>query len=671
MAAATGVITIEADDPEQAQTDQSEQAQKQIEDQDEGESAPPLLHPDPSRLISCVRAPCLKKQNTSGSTSPTLSHSPPAQVYSFTGFTTLCSATPKRQVHFDAAPPEAGLTHSGDRYDRRPIECTQGGSQNDLSLPPRGTCTLYTGEADDEACEEEDESEECKAKRLQGFAKWSRLKNGASLLGASNSFKTYLSSKKENEEQDSNACSTPVHGIRSFGKLAGQSGLASPERVSSHVNEDADEKESLSYDDLADGNASASCDDESDGEGRHEAFRKAVYAALSKDPNATPMPSPSVRPRWECVTSYFDPSSEGETAAQENVEDLPSLEQAELSADTPLPKEQEDCKVTTWTQNQADIGETTIPLTIKSVIGQLRSSAKCSPSLSLDGSSLTHRSSSPMSSRGSSDAWGSENGGGGHWSGSEHDAFDAAFGKGLTPTGLKRSNERSNSGSKSSKSASFDDTAASEVQEVPILTKEPLSLSNDSEHHDAEHTSSSSSGGGPGWMSSCCTSPEMTAMDGDYMTMPGATSSQLGSPQEKMIPMSSVQHLSPLLMERRHSIDSKVDAENGPLLRRSSKLLYQLSDHGISSEGNSPQVLSCDEDEVAKKPSCLFRCPKKSRKPRRTASSGDGKREEDCSDKPNRAVMPRSKSASATRTHLRKESAFHDQLDDEGALGGF
>lgn len=684
LAPPTDTINMDLLPTTMAKAKQPGALQTEAEEGEEGESNPPLLQPDPCRLMSCLRAPCLKKQNagwSSGSVSPTHSTTPPGSLpaLAMTGIKTLCSAAPKRQVHFDAAPPEAGLTYSGDRYDRRPIECTQGGSQSDLSLPPRGTCTLYTDEADDEACIDEDDEEENKQKRLQGFAKWAKLKNGASSwMGASSSLKS--KGKKESEEaialQESNSCSTPIHGIRAFGKLAGQSGLASPNITTSKMSPQEHKNKFTSDEDISEEIAFASGDEESESEDRHEAFRKAVYAALSKDPNATPMPSPSVRPRWECITSYFEPIEA--TEAEQQVPPTAELDKSNVSEDNetlssglPLSKEQEASKVANWTQDQANNGERGSSIPVKAIFGLTLPPPKCSPSLSLEGSSsLTNRSSSPMSSRcSSSDAWGSESGGG-HWSGSEVDAFDAAFSKGasVVSTSPRMTSRLDSEKEPTTPSSPNQNNTTPKAETVPTLAQGSPPGLHDSEPHDVEHTSSSSSGGGPGWMSSCCTSPEMAALDGEYLT------GQTMSAQDKSIgeKMTTLQNVVPLLLERRHSSDGKVDIDETPI-RRSSLHLYQLTNKDMisMSEGNTPHVLSCDEEETNHKtlPKSL-RCPIKKMKKARRTTSGDGKREDASSERGMKpAMLSRSKSTNSS-TH-KKASAFQSDFDDEGALGGF
>lgn len=709
-----------------------------LDDVDELDNLPPLLHPDPSRMISCLRAPCLKKQDglRSGSSSPLLNSADLAQPtpYSYKGIKTLCGSSPKRQVHFDAAPPEAGLTHSGERYDRRPIECTQGGSQADLSLPPRGKCPSYAGDADDEACEEDEEEEgENTGNRIGACAKWARLKNGGGLLaGMTSNLKEYnanLSKAEEDEKSAKNACSTPVHGIRAFGGLAGQSGLSlAEEKVTLNNDIETHRKqtlqacnkveeavkeigESLTRDDPIRErmlNDDAPYDEDFESEERHDAFRKAVFAALSKDPNATPMPSPSVRPRWECVTSYFAPDEEESNKEKVQMDEIETSAFAigevkavelvgneevkqDLSSGSPLSKEQEAKKVATWTEEQASHTELPSTSTFASKLGFTLTlpPPKGSPSTSVEGCNLTNLSSSPMSSRcSSSDAWGSE-GNGGQWSGSEHDAFDAAF--------MVNNNHKVLSNLPTESLAIPKGTLSPPLQEeitpIPLEKKIPQSISTatDSDHLDGEHTSSSSSGGnGAGWVSSCCTSPDMSPLDLHHTSIYGATSptSSFGSASLKIALM---QQLIPLDLQSDAAITHRNEAatikptEEVVTIPQAANMLLSLSNSGIStplSGYSSPQqIYSGDEDECSRRSLSPLRCPsKKTRKTKRTASGSDIREEVASEDgSPHRpSTSLRSKSMShapgmkrTPSSSLKKSSAFQSDLDDEGALGGF
>ncbi|EPQ26836.1 uncharacterized protein PFL1_05471 [Pseudozyma flocculosa PF-1] len=119
-------------------------------------------HLIPARPSICIRAPCLKRNRSSpvpaNATLDFAVDAPPHALEAHgpgspgpTGGTRSVSCSePPRHVHFDDSPPQQFSVHSGEKYDRRPIECTQGGSEYDMSLPPR--CTSYDGEDDaDEA----------------------------------------------------------------------------------------------------------------------------------------------------------------------------------------------------------------------------------------------------------------------------------------------------------------------------------------------------------------------------------------------------------------------------------------------------------------------------------------------------------------------------------------
>jgi hypothetical protein len=697
MDSSAATMGLDAEDPKIASDlDETEEEAEELD-----ESSPPLLHPDPSRMLTCVRAPCLKRITAStsvggsGSSSPLLGTSPlpVAMTYSYSGIKTLCSSPSKRQVHFDAAPPQAGLTHSGDNYDRRPIECTQGGSQLDLRLPPRTTCSLHEDEADDEACEEDDEDEESKDERLKGSARWARLKNGGSLLGGATSIKFGNSNDQKNDSEDTsvdpNVCSVPSRGIRAFGGLAGRSGLTNVTSQDQHddtltrSNEVDNEKEGIDSHDGA------------ELEQDEEAFRKAVYAALSKDPNATPMPSPSVRPRWECFTSYVDSSSNEDCkVVKKEGESLDDVPLAPLDDDQASslhsPTLADTSRVATWTLDQEVTNSNdAMPLMNQTPFSLTLPPPKDSPSLE-DGSSTTHHSSSPLSSRcSSSDAWSSVCGAG-VWSGSEHDAFDIAFSKSMpalvTPVAADQGNhsqfdspmDTPTSIVLPSTNGCISIPTARPIEEDSCLTI-PLAvelLPQETEHEQA--TSSSSSGGGPGWLSSCCTSPEVAAVDVNQVE--GKTFTvKVARYDSHSISTALMQHLAPLDLQQGIQKDS-VGLNASHSLQ--SVLLDGSHPQGIvslpTSGECSPRILSGDEEEANRKSSsCLFRSSsKKSRRARRT-TSGDGRSESPSTSDSSRAPMaPRSKSMSAANcptkrvSMLKKSSAFIDDFD-EGALGGF
>lgn len=581
------------------------------EDEDETMTEPlsSLLRP-----IACLRAPCLKKTSAvltavavagngassasesslSSPTSSSLSSSPDAQAQhhstatipfsSFAAPRSLAAAVPKRQVHFDAAPPEAGLTHSGDRYDRRPIECTQGGSAFDLSLPPRGALAQYAeSEASDDAGEvvggddggDNEEREEA-SKGLAGrMARWSKLKNGR-VIASSKSTDQGSSSMAHGATQPSsagendNACSVPVHGIRSFGGLAGRSGVAEEELTWSG-------RKSALRDD-----ASNDVDEDDEYEARDEAFRRAVSAALlSKSPNATPMPSPRVRPRWECVASYFESDAQCQGTALPATAPTASSEETTTATEPTLAPSKSDGSIEgSLSPTQMDIEptgtvslspSTSPPLVVTEKRNEVHGSAcqssankaedkpakeshvkvgSLEPPLpqskpeveqvkdaslssqesfsllpnspntaSMDGrssfgSGVSGRSSSasnlsgssPMSSRCSSNE---------AWSSSQShlstdDILVAAFSEAImSRPSLSTDNLRL---------ASLSPNASGSLCKIRQL---PTSLSGVEAEGDldADHercaTSSGSGSGGPEWLSSCCTSPELNPVDAD------------------------------------------------------------------------------------------------------------------------------------------------------------
>ncbi|PWN52079.1 hypothetical protein IE53DRAFT_20724 [Violaceomyces palustris] len=272
--------------------------------------ASPTYLVSPGRPSTCVRAPCLKRHTSaplaelrlatigaagalagaSISTSRDASHSPGSVLSSFAAPRSLSAALPKRHVHFDSAPPEAYFTHSSDRYDRRPIECTQGGSAFDLSLPPR--CTTYIlGEVDDaEETEENPIGGDREELYKEDSTGWACLKNGTlitsidSLVSLTDSDEVSVSKDWHNipspDTENASHCpdaqvSLPVHGFRSFG------GLCNRPNSMTATNEEREPSSS----DAADSNT-------------------------SKSPDATPMPSPSIKRTLES-NGHFFPLREG------------------------------------------------------------------------------------------------------------------------------------------------------------------------------------------------------------------------------------------------------------------------------------------------------------------------------------------------------------------------
>ncbi|UZJ52683.1 hypothetical protein CBS101457_002003 [Exobasidium rhododendri] len=717
----TSVITMESIDDSfisTTATEENDDAQSENDDLD----APPLLQPDPMQIVSCLRAPCLKRQaaaeaksrsslNILESASPSVGKTSPdeANSYIFTGIKAFFPAIPKRSVHFEVAPPEAGLTHSGDHYDRRPIECTQGGSQLDLRLPPRGTCPRYADDADDEACEDEDEDEESKQERLRGFARWARLKNGGSMLGGATGVKFDGTSGRRNSQEAPEGvtvCSVPVHGIRSFGGLAGKSCLT----PSVDVTNTGDEEDSIESrnSDSVDSNSMATLEnhdqvDDSEPDDENDSFRKAVYATLSKDPNATPMPSPKIRPRWESLTSYFDTEKESSSPKEcdslQSVAEQPARKASEIgdmeltSSSTlcsSLTTEQEDSRVATWTENQAvSIIEEKLPLAPVLAFTLASPSAKSSNLVSpedngdFNGTATTtstpsHNFSSPMSSRCSSfDAW-SSGGIGETWNRSEQEAIDAAFSKHAT---VPSSSAIDETATPKLVPSALADLNAEEGKNLSHRRSSPdtqtLEEADRLHHQELDHeqaTSSSSSGGGPGWMSSCCTSPEVEAIDLSHtMTVDGALVTGVLL-NDHSVKGAYLQRLVPLDLQ----INEKDNRVEKLFLEPSTRYANLLDRRGIretvsspTSGETSPQILSADEEDTCHKVSDFFRCSsKKNRKTRRAASSPDE------FNRPN--LTPRSKSMSSTSSLsprrvplVKKTSAFNSELDDEGALGGF
>lgn len=298
-------------------------------------------HLIPARTTTCVRAPCLKRQVSNPISSISTDFSAvrmQAHISDRVASNPLPSsfAAPRtlalhdsRHVHFAEAPPEEFFVASGASYDRRPIKCTQGGSDLDMSLPPR--CTSYDG---DDSVDDDSPSTAQALDALEpadepapdvGFFQdpkldnWACIKNGtanaavgyqprqqqsglmasgkslhfsalsssqhASALASAdfNSNEPSLQTQSQQAEQSaaSQKVSLPVHGFRSFGGL--QNSLA-PEvtAVATTVKQQVAQSPQTTP----------------------PAMRK-----LS--PDATPMPSPSLHKSLGAFTSvgYFGESS--------------------------------------------------------------------------------------------------------------------------------------------------------------------------------------------------------------------------------------------------------------------------------------------------------------------------------------------------------------------------
>lgn len=246
-------------------------------------------HLIPARTTTCVRAPCLKRQVSVPISSITAdldaSRLEPAPIQdriassplptSFAAPRNLVLQTNSRHVHFDESPPEEFFVLSGESYDRRPIKCTQGGSEFDMSLPPRSTSYNGDDTTEDDASSTDDasvatESAEQPAPDVGFFRdplleNWACIKNGTETAsvgyqprhglmasGRSLHFSALSSSQhasalnggeakptETNSQQPlqvaSQKVSLPVHGFRSFGGL--QNSLA-PELTAVAVTSD-------------------------------------------------------------------------------------------------------------------------------------------------------------------------------------------------------------------------------------------------------------------------------------------------------------------------------------------------------------------------------------------------------------------------------------------------
>ncbi|KAJ1018849.1 hypothetical protein NDA16_004653 [Ustilago loliicola] len=295
-------------------------------------------HLIPARTTTCVRAPCLKRQASvpisTITTNLAASRLEAAPIHdrvasnplptSFAAPRNLVLQHSSRHVHFDDSPPEEFFVLSGESYDRRPIKCTQGGSEFDMSLPPR--CSSYNGDdANDEDASSTDdgsiaiESAEEPAPDVGFFRdplleNWACIKNGtdtaaigyqprqqqsglmasgkslhfsalsslqqASALGLAD---VPTNSPRSKSPVSSQKVSLPVHGFRSFGGL--QNSLA-PEVTSALAplkSKISSSKQALSSPETT------------------------PPALRNFSPDATPMPSPSLHKSIGALTSvnYF------------------------------------------------------------------------------------------------------------------------------------------------------------------------------------------------------------------------------------------------------------------------------------------------------------------------------------------------------------------------------
>ncbi|TKY85402.1 hypothetical protein EX895_005564 [Sporisorium graminicola] len=332
-------------------------------------------HLIPARTNTCVRAPCLKRQASvpissisldlasarrgSASVQDRVASNP--LPTSFAAPRNLVLQSASRHVHFDDAPPEEFFVLSGASYDRRPIKCTQGGSEFDMSLPPR--CKSYNGDDsnDDDASSTDGgpitlESAEEPAPDVGFFhdptlENWACIKNGTVIAsvgyqprqqqsglmasGKSLHFSALSSSQhasalnggadpslsypETQPEATSQKVSLPVHGFRSFGGL--QNSLApktaAAAAVAAPVQPVASPKQAPSTEETT------------------------PPSVRKLSPDATPMPSPSLHKSIGAFTSvsYFASGSScaqsSSTADSKHTREAPSKDMA-LSSENAL-----------------------------------------------------------------------------------------------------------------------------------------------------------------------------------------------------------------------------------------------------------------------------------------------------------------------------------------------
>ncbi len=307
----------------------------------------PLREELPARPARCPRGPCLKRNTSGGSDfgllggaeapvppketllsssfgsteaesaisnddGPALSPLSPkfdSRRPSFTSAMSVrvfrgCPVAPKRQVHFDDAQPEAGVTHSKAHYDRTPIESTQGkGSSLDLSL--RRCKSKSEDEGEDDAGSDSGASSVAFGDREEDAlsplalkvnhsgdyfgSTWARFKAGsiigydapaAAAAAAAAAAKSGKASESKNEPKQTRTA-LPKHSFRCFGGLAGATILSSP----------------------------PAAEDDEDGEdaAEKEVVRTPVPSSTGvQSADATPMPSPSLTKTYALQRSYFD-----------------------------------------------------------------------------------------------------------------------------------------------------------------------------------------------------------------------------------------------------------------------------------------------------------------------------------------------------------------------------
>uniref|UniRef100_V5E431 Uncharacterized protein n=1 Tax=Kalmanozyma brasiliensis (strain GHG001) TaxID=1365824 RepID=V5E431_KALBG len=319
-------------------------------------------HLIPARTNTCVRAPCLKRQAsvpvskiTSDLAATRLEGNPTQDRVasnplptSFAAPRNLVLQANLRHVHFDEAPPEEFSVLSGASYDRRPIKCTRGGSEFDMSLPPRSSS--YNG---DETSEEEASSIDESLTAMEsaeepapdvGFFQdpslenWACIKNGtviasvgyqprqqqsglmasgkslhfsalSSLQHASalNGGDAPSSNEASQPQATSQKVSLPVHGFRSFGGL--QNSLA-PE-------------------------VTAPAPAEPQPASQHKDLSSPATPPTTRkfSPDATPMPSPSLHKSMGSFASanYFAAASDDSSSSiadRSHSKDAPSSDTA-------------------------------------------------------------------------------------------------------------------------------------------------------------------------------------------------------------------------------------------------------------------------------------------------------------------------------------------------------
>lgn len=327
------------------------------------------LKPVPDRPATCSRPPCLKRcasppasstfaSNDASSENARSVSSPGSFItvsavrsYPFSlgrGFSDTAAERAfhrsQQHVHFDAGPPESFDAHSAEDYDRSQIECTRDGSDFDLRLSSR--CKRYNGEGeeeqDDSADEDADMLTSSSARSMpfgdHGSTGWAFFRPGSvigSLSAATHNAATHNAAYGAHQNSI-----LPSRGVRCFGGLANKGVLSRSivadavagqlDRSRASLEDDDDFEDAPRIDDLG-LNLS---NERRNGTDTSAMVDFSAATLVSKSPDATPKPSPSIVPRWTRCTDYFAASS---TATANDEQDVTPGPQGDQQLEILLP----------------------------------------------------------------------------------------------------------------------------------------------------------------------------------------------------------------------------------------------------------------------------------------------------------------------------------------------